>query len=111
MDIHGCVDSATNCLIVDPLYTLYIPDAFTPNNDGINDVFMAKGTYIKDFEMYIFDRWGMKLFHASDIMDGWNGKVNNGSTICQEDTYVYLINVTDTKGNKHSYNGKVTLLK
>jgi gliding motility-associated-like protein len=111
MDEHGCVDSITNCLVVDPVFTLYIPDAFTPNGDGLNDVFMAKGSYIKDFEMYVFDRWGMKLFHSNDIMNGWNGTVNNGTTISQEDTYVYLINVTDAQGNKHSYNGKVTLLK
>ncbi len=111
IDQHGCVDSITNCFIVNPLFTLYIPDAFSPNADGINDVFMAKGSYIKDFEMYIFDRWGMQLFHAKDIMDGWDGKVNHGSVISQEDTYVYLIYVTDTQGNKHSYNGMVNLIK
>ncbi len=110
-DMHGCMDSITNCLVVNPLFTLYIPDAFSPNGDGINDVFTPKGSYIKDFEMYIFDRWGMKLFHTGDIMNGWNGKVLNNATVCQEDTYVYQIYVTDTQGNKHAYNGKVTLLK
>ena len=111
MDEHGCVDSITDCLVVNPLFTLYIPDAFSPNGDGVNDLFMAKGSYIKNFEMYIYDRWGMKLFYANDIMKGWDGTVNGGSNIAQEDTYVYLINVTDTQGNKHSYNGKVTLIK
>jgi gliding motility-associated-like protein len=110
-DEHGCTDSTTNCLVVDPMFTLYIPDAFSPNGDGLNDVFMAKGSYIKDFEMYVFDRWGMELFHSTDINKGWNGSVKNGSTVSQEDTYVYQINVTDTKGNKHAYSGKVTLLK
>jgi hypothetical protein len=42
---------------------------------------------------------------------GWNGKVGNNATVCQEDTYVYLINVTDSQGVKHSYTGKVTLIK
>ena len=111
VDEHGCMDNSTNCLVVDPMFTLYIPDAFSPNGDGINDVFMAKGSYIKDFEMYVFDRWGMKLFHSSNIMNGWDGTVHGGSTVSQEDTYVYQINVTDTKGNKHAYNGKVTLIK
>ncbi len=111
VDMHGCVDSITNCLVVNPLFTFYIPDAFTPNDDGINDVFMPKGSYIKDYEMYIFDRWGMKLFYTNDFSTGWAGRVNNGSQVCQEDTYVYLINVTDTQGNKHSYTGKVSLLK
>ncbi len=111
MNIHGCVDTTTNCFDVQAQYTLYIPDAFSPNDDNINDVFMAKGSYIKDFEMYIYDRWGMQLFHSNDIMNGWNGHVKNGSLVCQEDTYVYLINATDAMGNKHSYTGKVTLIK
>ncbi len=112
MNQHGCTDTATNCLIIDPIYTLYIPDAFTPNNDGVNDVFMAKGNDIKTFEMYIFDRWGMELFHSTDITDGWPGTVKGaGGAIAQEDTYVYLINATDHKNVKHTYIGKVNLIK
>jgi gliding motility-associated-like protein len=110
-DNHGCVDSATNCLVVSPLFTLYIPDAFSPNGDGVNDIFMPKGSYIRDFDMYIFDRWGMELFHSTDIMNGWNGRVNSNSTVCQEDAYIYQISVTDPKGNKHSYTGTVNLLR
>ncbi len=111
MDIHGCEASYTNCIEVNPVFTFYIPDAFSPNGDGINDVFMPKGSFIKDYEMYIFDRWGMKLFYSNDIFNGWPGTVGKGTGICQEDTYVYLINVTDTQGVKHSYTGKVTLIK
>ena len=111
MDIHGCVDSITECITVNPLFGFYIPNAFTPNGDGINDVFMPKGTYVKDYEMYIFDRWGMKLFHSTDINNGWNGTVDGGTTIAQEDVYVYMIYVTDSQGNQHKYIGKVTLLK
>ena len=111
MDEHGCVDSATNCFVVDPLYTLYIPDAFSPNGDGINDVFMPKGTYIKDFEMYIFDRWGQKLFHSTNIFNGWNGTVNGGSSIAQEDTYVYQVIVNTWDGNQTTVIGRVTVLR
>jgi len=111
MNQHGCVDSTTNCLIIDPVFTLYIPDAFTPNSDGKNEVFMAKGNDVKSFEMYIFDRWGMQLFHSTDINLGWTGTVKGGNTIAQEDTYVYLINAYDNKNEKHTYLGKVSLLK
>ena len=112
MDQHGCMDSLTSCFVVNPLFTFYIPDAFSPNGDGVNDVFLPKGSYIKNYEMYIFDRWGMKLFYSNDITVGWNGKSGGGSGIvAQEDTYVYLINVTDSKNNKHTYNGKVNLIK
>ena len=108
---HGCADTMTNCLIISPIYCLYIPDAFSPNGDGKNEFFTAKGNDVISFEMYIFDRWGMQLFHSTDINDGWNGRVRGGSVICQEDTYVYLINVYDSKKAKHSYTGTVNLLK
>ncbi len=111
MNQHGCMDTATNCLVIDPIYTLYIPDAFSPNADGKNEVFMARGNDVKTFEMYIFDRWGMQLFHSTDINIGWDGTVSGGTSVSQEDTYVYLINVYDHKNKKHSYLGKVNLIK
>ena len=61
--------------------------------------------------MFIFDRWGMMLFSTTDFTKGWNGGVNGGSRICQQDTYVYLIEVTDSLGKKHSYMGRVTLIQ
>src|SRR6202034_706356 len=102
----GCIDTITQCLEILPLYTLYIPSAFTPNGDGLNETFKAKGTYIKSFEMYIFDRWGMELFHATDINDGWPGTVRSGTTICQEDVYVYKITATDWSNTQHNYIGR-----
>ena len=111
MDIHGCMDTAIHCLDIGPAFNLYIPSAFTPNGDGMNDVFLAKGDYVKSFEMEIYDRWGMQLFQSNDMAVGWNGTVHGGSTIAQQDTYVYKINVTDTHDNVYSYTGNVTLLK
>jgi len=110
MDEHGCSDTATNCFAMEPNYTLYIPSAFTPNNDHVNDVFVPVGQYIKNFDMYIFDRWGMQLYHTTDITKGWDGTVGGGTPV-QEDTYVYKITVTDSEGNNHTYIGNVTLLK
>jgi len=109
MNIYGCIDSATNCLVIAPLFTLYIPSAFSPNGDGLNDIFEAKGDYIKSFEIYIFDRWGVEVFHSTDIANGWNGEFKNKS--CQEDAYVYVITVYDSENTKHSYTGTVNLLK
>ncbi|MGP8215749.1 MAG: PKD domain-containing protein [Bacteroidia bacterium] len=112
-NIHECTDSIQECIDIEPYYTLYIPNAFTPNGDGVNDVFEPKGVFVCTFEMYIFDRWGMLLYYSTDMNDGWNGKVQGGSGgVAQEDTYVYLINTTECIGHtKHQYIGKVTLIK
>ncbi len=111
VNVHGCVDSVTHDVVIGPDFTLYFPNAFTPNADGTNETFTAKGSYVKEFEMYIYDRWGMKLYHTTDIEKGWNGTVDGGNTICQEDTYVYVATASDPRGNKHQYLGKVTLIK
>jgi large repetitive protein len=111
MDEHGCTDTTTNCLIIEPIFTLYIPSAFTPNGGGLNETFMAKGVYVKTFSMDIFDRWGEHLYHTDDINAGWNGTAKGGSTVCQEDIYVYKILATDMENNQHSYIGSVTLIK
>jgi len=110
-NVHGCKDSVTECLVIGPQFTLYIPDAFSPNGDGHNETFTAKGTFIISFKMYIFDRWGMMLYETDDMNKGWNGTVNGGTRVCQEDTYVYMIQAVDMNQGKHNYIGKVTLLK
>jgi len=61
--------------------------------------------------MYIFDRWGMQLYHTTDIAKGWNGTIGGGTTIAQEDTYVYKISVTDSQGKQHTYTGNVSIIK
>ncbi|HTB07629.1 MAG TPA: PKD domain-containing protein [Bacteroidia bacterium] len=108
---YGCVDSITQCIVIEPFFTLYIPNAFSPNGDGVNDIFTAKGDYVCGFQMYIFDRWGMQLFYTEDMQKGWNGTVNGGQNVEQEDTYVYLIYAVDCiEHKKHSYIGKVNIV-
>lgn len=111
MDNYGCTDTTTDCVIIGPAYSLYIPSAFTPNGDGLNEVFKPVGQYIKYFDMYIFDRWGMEIYHTNNINNGWNGAVHGVGAICQEDTYIYKITVTDAANMQHSYIGNVNLLK
>ncbi len=108
----GCTDTTTGCEVVEPFFTIYIPNAFTPNGDGLNDVFTAKGDYICSFQMYIFDRWGMQLYYTEDINKGWDGTVNGSTNQVQEDTYVYMINAVDCiQHKKHQFLGRVTVIK
>jgi gliding motility-associated-like protein len=105
----GCKDTTTECIFIKPYFTLYIPNAFSPNNDGDNDIFIAVGDYIFDFDMKIFDRWGNLVYHSTQLNNGWNGLMKSGAAI--EDVYVYVISATDYHNHSYSYKGTVTLLK
>ncbi|HXP50532.1 MAG TPA: gliding motility-associated C-terminal domain-containing protein, partial [Bacteroidia bacterium] len=108
---YGCADSVTGCVDIQPLYAFYIPNAFTPNNDGLNDIFLPQGSGVCGFNMYIYDRWGSPIYHTSDIKKGWNGTAGS-SKIAQEDTYVYLIITIDCAHHtSHRYVGSVSLIK
>ncbi len=107
----GCADTTPLCIVIDPEFTFYIPNAFSPNGDGINDEFYGKGEYIKEFEMLIYDRWGNMIFYADELNKHWDGKANQGGEIAQQDVYVYVVNLKDNKDQKHKYIGTVTIVK
>ncbi|MBL7889483.1 MAG: choice-of-anchor L domain-containing protein [Bacteroidia bacterium] len=107
----GCTDTTEMCVVIDPEFTFFIPNAFSPNGDGINDEFYGKGEYIKEFEMFIYDRWGNMIFFTDDINKHWDGKANNGAEVAQQDVYVYVVNLKDNKSQKHKYIGTVTIVK
>jgi gliding motility-associated-like protein len=106
----GCTDTVTHCLIVNPIFTLYIPNSFTPNQDGVNESFMIYGNGISTIDVKIFDRWGEEIFNFTDINKGWGGHTRNGS-LCQQDTYVYHVDVVDVLNKDHQYVGKVNLIR
>ncbi len=93
-------------------FLLYIPNSFTPQtNDNINDTFLPKGIGIKEYELKIYSRMGEHFFSSNDLNIGWNGKTDKDDKIAQIGIYVYIINITDVFGEKHTYNGLVTLAK
>ncbi len=108
---YGCKDTAYQTVIVEPDFLFYIPNAFSPNDDGVNDTFTGKGIFIKEFEMMIYDRWGNLIYKTETIEKPWDGKANKGTEFAQVDVYVYAIKVTDFKSVKHYYRGVVTLVR
>ena len=108
---YNCSDSITKKLHVSPTSNYYIPNAFTPNGDGFNDVFYVRAYNITDFELFIYNRWGEQIFVSNDINLGWNGKRYNNMQEAQIDTYVYKVFLTDILGKKHEATGLVTLIK
>lgn len=109
--VYGCEDTAYQRVTIDPDFTFYIPNAFSPNGDSINDSFNGKGIFIKEYEMRIYDRWGNMIFFTDDINKPWDGRANHGNEMAQMDVYVYLVQVTDMKRRKHNYRGIVTLVR
>ena len=109
---YGCVDSATEYVIVNPDWSFFSPTGFTPNNDGLNDIFMVAGEGINNttFEMGIYDRWGNRVFVSDDIMKGWDGTVNGGIQ-AQIDAYVWHVTFRDRHGEMHNYHGYVALIR
>ncbi|HPQ07765.1 MAG TPA: PKD domain-containing protein [Bacteroidia bacterium] len=109
---YGCRDMVVKTIVVEPEFHIYIPDAFTPDGNNINDVFLVKGMGIDvtKFEMLIFDRWGELIFKTTDFYEGWDGTVRGKKKKATQDVYVYKIKVYDLKGNKHEYVGHITCL-
>lgn len=112
----GCMDSTSNCVLIDSDISLYVPNSFTPNGDGRNQFFYPYGVGISTIQMSIFNRWGELVYDTGlvpfiDESNGWNGKVQNQLSEVGIDSYVWVIKMKDTNGKKHSYIGHLNLLR
>ena len=107
----GCVDSTENWVKIGPDVTVYIPNAFSPNEFGpnINNKFYVIAQGIIAFEMNIYNRWGERLYNSLDQYEGWDGVF--GGVECKQDVYTYLVKVTGFDGKDYEYSGTVTLLR
>jgi len=112
----GCIDSTSKTLIYRPEYTFYVPEAFSPNGDGLNDSFGPKGIGVdlNDYQMFIFDRWGEIIFETTDVNKSWDGNITGTNEFQPVGVYVWLILYRKTSDyDKHLYRlvGRVTLLR
>ena len=94
-------------------FVFYAPNAFTPNDDGTNEIFLPQGIGydIKTFNMMIFDRWGNLIYTTDDYKKGWDGKANQGTEIAQIDVYVWKVSLVDNQKRMHKYIGHVSIVK
>jgi len=106
-DTNGCKNSDTVKVVVRG--NLYIPNTFTPDGDGINDIFYAYGYNLKNFKMYIFNRWGEFLFETTELVRGWDGKYKGNP--CQLGTYIWKVFYTDDANVSKQATGHVNLIK
>ena len=110
-DSKGCWDTATVKITVNEIPTMIIiPNIFSPNGDGINDVFSIKATGISDFDCKIYDRWGILLHEWTGIDGGWDGKGKNGNNET-DGTYFYIINYNDINNKTINKTGFFELVR
>ena len=87
----GCVSQTCQTVEYKESFTMYIPNSFTPNGDGINDLFFPVffSGVPEEFDMYIFDRWGQVVLHIEDLNEVWDGRYK--SDLAPQDTYVWKV--------------------
>lgn len=83
------IESVSNAVIVEKPYALYSPNAFSPDGDGINDLFKVSGQGMSDFQIEIYNRWGQMVYKSIDLSNGWDGTFKGKNL--PTGTYVYKI--------------------
>ncbi len=104
---HGCASSSEAVVCVEDEFAVYIPNAFTPNDDGFNDTWGVITTVgsPRDYELILFDRWGQELFRSSRKEDLWDGAGY------PDGVYPWRLRLRDTEGRNQERTGHVTLLR
>jgi gliding motility-associated-like protein len=106
----GCLDTANIAVTVNAnLKDFFIPNSFTPNNDGRNDIFRIYGSSIKQMDMRIFNQWGELIFETKNVQSGWDGNYNGHPQ--QTGIYVYLIQVTFSDNSTIIRKGTIDLIR
>ncbi len=104
-----CFDTTEKEVLVRTINKIWVPSAFTPNDDGLNDVFKLSYINIRSARTEIYNRWGQLVFVTNNIDEGWDGTFEGNP--CTVDVYVYVIKYIDFNGRGLEKSGYVTLLR
>jgi gliding motility-associated-like protein len=106
----GCSDTVSKAFVeVVPATTGFIPNAFTPNGDGLNDVFIPANLNLQSLDLKIFNRWGKVIFQSEGALLGWDG--TSGGLQSEAGVYVYLMTLQFENGQIEVHKGNLTLLR
>lgn len=108
-DNNGCTDSATVTIVVDEEITIDVPNVFTPNGDGTNDLFLINTTGVDQMIVSIYDRWGVLIAVVEGVNAGWDGRAVNGLSAV-DGTYYFVLDYVTYRGEAMNKTGFVTLL-
>jgi gliding motility-associated-like protein len=107
--IYGCTDNKQMIVDVPPFSELFIPNAFSPNGDNIDDVYYVFGKCITEMSFMIYDRWGEKIFETTNPAIGWDGKFKG--QLENAGVFMYSFDGTLTTGEKITKKGNITLMR
>ena len=102
------VYSVSNTTELAPYMSIYIPNSFTPNGDGLNDTFGIYGESINNFNMQIFNRWGQIIFESNNVTETWDGTYDGRSV--PQGAYVYRVTSQGVSGKNTAKNGTVSII-
>ena len=105
----GCSATTSYTLIVHSPFSIYLPNAFTPDGDQYNNTFSAIGTGVDRFELNVFNRWGELIFESNDMQVGWDGTYQ-GQPV-QDGVYTWALTVQSSEGINYQYTGHVALIR
>jgi gliding motility-associated-like protein len=105
----GCSDTIVKKVVIEGDFACYIPNAFTPNTDSKNEVFLPKVRGVHKYSLSIFNRWGEQVFYTQDHLEGWDGEFKGEQ--CKSDVYAYKIVLTTLYGEHREYSGQVLLYR
>jgi len=111
---NHCVDTLVQYIDIKPVVTYFMPNAFTPNGDGDNEIFIGSGSFtdgMKDFKLRIWSRWGNLIFESDDPEHGWNGRKNNVGEVLPQGVYIYQLDYVDARGREIHDKGFSTLVR
>jgi gliding motility-associated-like protein len=106
---HGCIDTAYTTIFGPPI--IYIPNAFTPNNDGVNDYWKVIADQLLRFEITVFDRWGEVVFASADFSYAWDGSVSGGDYFAPNGVYSYVCKYKGFNSDALEKMGTITLMR
>lgn len=107
---RGCKDTARLTIKADPFSELIIPNIFTPNGDGLNDLYTLKSSGLKFLKVEVYSRWGLKLYDWNSIHGGWDGRTSSGME-APSGVYFYIIIAQGVSGKEYLFKGELTLLR
>lgn len=113
--VDGCEDETEEILRIGGEFNVYVPNSFTPNGDGQNDVFAPRAVGLDEskYKLMVYDRWGGLIFESNNLAQPWDGRVAGTNKIAENGVYVWRIVAQDNTDNPegHIYHGTVTLIR